>query len=350
MIKRFLFAIFLLFLLNIFYTKTSTAVSISSQNYRICPIITAGGGMSVGSNYKLFSVIGQPTISNSSSNSYKLELGLYDECNTLLLLYSPYFETLSYAGDMNYFNIFWRAGYPILSFNPNRELAVECYLNSNQRCIPFPFIQNPGSGTCAVYKPQYEFGTSPDGTVNNVSCKVYDPNIGLFRWRNESFIPVAFDVSVLPLITLAVGQPFSLQIIVKNKGLITDNYTVVVSSNSPILLIEHGNTTIVGLKSEESEETYARINILAAVPASLDINVTSAVSGLKKKITMEIRGGMMSLSELDFIGVAQIILIATLLFAYLNPGYEEFSTALSILVITQQKKFIRLKRTGKRDS
>ncbi|MDI6798537.1 MAG: hypothetical protein QMD12_00860 [Candidatus Aenigmarchaeota archaeon] len=233
----------------------------------------------------------------------------------------PFATKFDYRGMvyLDYFNILLKSSYQPGSCSPNRTIKVECYVENKEGVCPILIF--PGEEhVCTVSSPPYDFGScdNPEGKENTASCKFYDPaHPWLFSWRNETFIPVAFEVTVLPPITLTVGQPFSLPITVKNRGLITDNYTVVVSSNSHLLLVEAGNTTIVSLKYGESGETYARINILAAVSASIDINITSAVSCLNKKITIVIEGGMMSLSEFDFIGVVQIILIAALLFALL---------------------------------
>lgn len=327
MIKKMLFAVFLLSLFNIFYTKTSTAVTIGNENYIICPITTSGGGASEtpSGNYKLFTVIGQPAIGDSIGTGYQLELGLYDECNTFVLLQAPYFKTFSYAGDLNYFNIFWDADYLLSDLDPNREVVVECFLNGIQQCVPFPFTQNPGSGTCAVPNPDYDFGVSPNGATNDVLCEIYDPDSPfLLRRIPGTFLPIAFGVTVPPTITTTVNEPFTLTINIENKGLLTDNYTIGIVSDTPNLVnIERNVSSITNVKTYEIESTYARIFLRATdPPASIRVNVTSITSCqqqcISRIIPITIQGGEHSLPEFDSIGIIQIITIAMLVFAVVN--------------------------------
>lgn len=96
---------------------------------------------------------------------------------------APQLSDFKSFGNPNYLNVFWKASYPSVS----RQLSVECYLNCNpqkencstaQKCEPFPYIQQPGSGSCTVENPKYL--TSKD---NFVTCKAYDPsNPSLANW------------------------------------------------------------------------------------------------------------------------------------------------------------------------
>jgi len=319
MIKKILFTIFFLSIFNIFYTKISTAAYLDSENYIVCPVVTAGGGTSVGSSYKIFLVIGQPVIGSPSSTLYQLNLGLYDECNIFALLQRPYFTDFSFTGDLDYFNFFWHARYSILSFDPNRELAVECYLNDWQQCIPFPFVHRPNSGTCTVVNPNYEHGLSPEGNPNNVSCKVYDPkNPFLFKWRNEFFYPIAFELAVTSL-TATVGKESSSPLNVKNNGLLTDNYTIWVlpQFNPQSVSVIFGNTTLINVKKGETAESVIKLISLAVETVYINITVISASSGISTSQVITLEGGMASLDEFDFVGIIQIMAIASLFFVFL---------------------------------
>jgi hypothetical protein len=74
------------------------------------------------------------------------------------------------TGYKEYLNVFWYAKYPSDS---QRQLAVNCtfYGKTTQLCIPYPYYQPPGKGSCSVANPDYDY-TRP----NNITCRTYDPN------------------------------------------------------------------------------------------------------------------------------------------------------------------------------
>jgi hypothetical protein len=83
---------------------------------------------------------------------------------------SPYFvgATFNITAYIEYLNVFWEARYPVAP----RTLAVNCtfYGKSVQDCMPIPYIQPPGKGSCTVSSPAYNYTSQ-----NEVRCRVYDP-------------------------------------------------------------------------------------------------------------------------------------------------------------------------------
>jgi len=77
--------------------------------------------------------------------------------------------TFTIAGYIEYLNAFWDARYPSGS---QRQLAVNCtfYGKTAQPCVPNPYIQPPGKGSCTVPNPNYDYTKE-----NTITCRVYDP-------------------------------------------------------------------------------------------------------------------------------------------------------------------------------
>jgi len=233
-------------------------------------------------------------------------------------------ETVFYfSGDLNYFNNFWTLNYPYLK----RSASVKCALNcdpskiscpANSQCIPYPYKQDPGKGTCAVPNPIYNFSVP-----NSVGCLVYDTNLPqrVYSSYNYAFNSVNFDVSVPPTVAITVGQSFSLPINLKNIGLLADDYTVELKTSTPNTVLIEGNTSIIpGLKTNSTGDINFRITLLASGSASVTINVTSLVSCryspqgcLSKSVVLTLQGGVNNLPDFDSIGVLQIVAISAIL-------------------------------------
>ena len=107
----------------------------------------------------------------------------------------PNLKNMKISGDLNYFNVFWVSQH----YDTRKDLNVECVLNceprddpacvanctsdfskctKEQQCIPFPFRQIAGKGSCTVPTPNYDFSE-----VNKLVCRIYDPeNSNITNW------------------------------------------------------------------------------------------------------------------------------------------------------------------------
>jgi len=76
--------------------------------------------------------------------------------------------TFNITAYIEYLNVFWDSVYP-----NHDQLAVNCtfYGKSIQQCVPYPYFQPPGKGSCTVPNPQYDYANP-----NEMKCRVYDPN------------------------------------------------------------------------------------------------------------------------------------------------------------------------------
>jgi hypothetical protein len=97
---------------------------------------------------------------------------------------APSFKSFTYSGDINYFNVFWNAQWSSNNPNPNGRIIVKCILGCDPRtevcncipgtanqncqlCLPYPFDQPPGEGSCTVSNPNYNYATK-----NKIICRV----------------------------------------------------------------------------------------------------------------------------------------------------------------------------------
>lgn len=232
---------------------------------------------------------------------------------------TPIFTKFLYSGDLNYFNVFWNIRF---TSGRTKEVTIECYLNDVQKCIPFPFKQKPNSGTCSVVRPNYNYGNSPQGTPNKISCFAHDSrNIYNSVWKNSTFSPIAFEIFVSPA-TVTVGQSFPLQINTKNNGLLTDNYTVsieVAPAHKQFVSIEQNESKIINVKTGEVGSGYARLTVLASVTSiTITSRSKSEISGIVASQDIIIKSGAHSMPEFDFYSLIQIILISSLILKFKN--------------------------------
>ena len=102
---------------------------------------------------------------------------------------------------------------------------------------------------------------------------------------------------------------------VKNKGLITDNYTIrVTSSNPSVISVTQEKTRIEGIRYGETGDAYATLTLKLVSPATITISATSEVSevyanAISQVLNINVQGQLISLDEFGFVGIIQIILI-----------------------------------------
>lgn len=252
---------------------------------------------------------------------------VYDSSNFTVLPDYPYQTEFKYSGDLNYFNVYWKGSYQDESCFPDRELAAECYLNDKPSIPPIrkALARKGGSNTFDgniissynLTKDETVLSPRAASVLNKISCKFYDTSHEwLFSWENQTFRPIDFELAVTSL-TATVGKEFSLPLYVKNNGLLADNYTiwVIPQINPQAVSIIFGNTTLNNIKKGETAESYVKLKALTTDKAYINITVIS-FTGISASQIITLEGGMASLDEFDFVGIIQIIAIASILFAF----------------------------------
>jgi len=238
-------------------------------------------------------------------------------------------EAYKTSGTMSYLNIYWKAYY---LDNSNRNISVECYLNCpnpEAGCTGYQeckYLDYPSGtiGTCTITNPNYNLalatglGENTASTIsNNISCKFTDPLNPTVTsgWVNRTFVPLSFYLSLPSIVSIDVGDSYPLELTVKNLGMITDNYSIDVSSLTSNLVISSGQATITELEMNETGKMYPNLLLLSTTEsASATITATSAMLPqmyLQKPFI--VKGSMASMPEFGWIGIIQIILLAALL-------------------------------------
>ena len=247
------------------------------------------------------------------------------------IVLEPEFKSLLLKGDYNYLNIFWKASY--LS-GEKRDIGIKCYLNCfnpgdniEENCAGFQncssVVKASSQGTCTIVSPNYFFDKK-----NMVVCKLYDPKFSSIEYKpylNKSFWALNFTLLPLENINTNVGNEISIEVRVKNLGLLTDNYTINISY--PTNLVSAPKMEFIeGVKSEEIGRKKIRVIPLIATSAKIDLFVYSNSSSwtfncptcpsnfvcepasgkCSKKVTVILESGYSSLNE---IGLAEIILL-----------------------------------------
>jgi hypothetical protein len=316
------------FLLFSYVSKAQTA---ESASYLLCSIISTGGTNLTGTEYEMYTVVGQTITGNATGSVYTTQLGWFEECFFLEAIFiGPVDEEgnlLQFSGTLDYLNVFWNAYY---SGGTERDIGVSCYLDCNpeiQDCSSAnncTYIGPVGKRSCTIVNPLYNFGGS-----NTVFCKIYDPLAPdtTFGYTNRSFSSIDFDVFTPSDLRAIVGEEIDLRVIVKNFGLLVDSYVVNVTSPSPLISIHPSTavTTIGPLTGDymlvsESGYTLAKLIPLSSIgTATLRIAVNSTTVpfiGIERWLT--IKSGTASLSEFDVFGVVQIIILATLVLVFIQ--------------------------------
>lgn len=225
----------------------------------------------------------------------------------------------------NYLNIRWNASY---SDGSIREIRVNCYLNTPNKNCTTTYI--PGEeGQCSILFPSYGYSS-----LNTVICNFSDPaNPNLFGTVNRSIQPVAFDVSAL-LSSATVGQEFTWEVGVVNRGALATNFSVNISSSLPgVVWVNPSVANTSSVYWGEIAKFFPRMNFLLATDLTLYVLVrptaddqiicpcpeipygTNPVCIDNKcwyKLEIPIKVGMASLPEFDAIGLLQIIFLAAI--------------------------------------
>jgi hypothetical protein len=129
---------------------------------------------------------------------------------------------------------------------------------------------------------------------------------------------LAFNVSAA-LGSLTVGREVSLRVNVQNNGLLTDNYTVNVTSPSSYLSFSAPLTSTGFLQGSPTNEygySLTGVTALASLGTQtrIDIQVNSTVNqSIGQTITIQLTAGLASLPDFTILGIIQIIILAALI-------------------------------------
>lgn len=236
--------------------------------------------------------------------------------STIFNVNSTTFQYLPFVGNITYLNVLWittQTG----PFQPN--IAINCTFTgiSAKDCVPKPFVQGPGYGSCVVQNPPYDYYHT---NANNVSCFVYLVSNPIF---NETFIttfqPIALIANTsLSSLAITVGDQIQLRINVQNVGLFTDNYTVNVTTPASYIYFSNpisATGPIQGDPFDQSAFTQTSITALAAInqQTAIKISVNSTLnSKIGQIIPIVFQTGFASLPDFTIFGIIQIIIFAAL--------------------------------------
>lgn len=226
---------------------------------------------------------------------------------------SPFnFAFTSLSGTLNYLNVFWNIQEPGAA---QVNISVSCTLTglSIVDCLPKPFIQGPGQGSCSVNNPPYNFFA-----LNNISCfSFYIPNSTLNSTNTISFYPLAVNANA-SLGSLTVGQQVQLRVNIQNIGLIKDNYTVNITSPASYIFISNPIASTGFLNGNPTNESsYTQTGVIAGASLGqtrIDIAVNSTVNpAIGQIIHIQLTAGLASLPDFTIFGIIQIIILAALI-------------------------------------
>lgn len=131
------------------------------------------------------------------------------------------------------------------------------------------------------------------------------------------FYSLKFDFWVGEISTATVGETIRLPIYVKNLGALEDNYTISVTSTSPSIYIQDQSLLISSLKNNEIRSTFSRMTLtVGGSDANVVVTVSSATRPTYSQTkTLTIKGGLANLPDFDYLGIVQIMIISTAVFA-----------------------------------
>jgi len=227
----------------------------------------------------------------------------------------PTFVSFSFSTMTSQLNVNWVTEYSGISVN------VTCKLNDVQSCT---YTGSPGGGSCTISSPSHLYDTAPDLTVpsrtvaNRLACTAYGmDNPSIQTDKVVSFYPRAIEVSVPASMSPTVGDKQDLLITVKNNGTLTDSYGISVTSNQNPLKITNGVQTTQSLDTNDVQQAYVGLTLLATgQTATANVVISSkSQSDIQFSMSVSVKGTDKSLPEFDAFGVLQILAMAAVLLA-----------------------------------
>jgi len=235
---------------------------------------------------------------------------------------APQFSSFSYESDVDTFNINWD-----IDYTGSDSITVNCVLNSvpAESC---DYTGPPGTGGCFIDTPVYlttQDGTLPRSVSNEISCTAEDfYDSGISSVETANFYPIEFEVTIPSQMSVVVGERTTVAITVKNKGTLDDSYSVTVTAENPeIIRIETGTQSTEVLQTNYAQQVYEYVTLLSSEEtANVNIVVGSeSYTGItydpEGATDIIVRGTYKSLPEFGFLGLLQIMIFASVIFASL---------------------------------
>ncbi len=245
---------------------------------------------------------------------------ILNQNSTIFNVNSTLFQYLPLIGNTSYLNVLWS----VQQLGPSQPtIGVNCTYTGTTvvDCIPKPFIQGSGYGSCVVLDPPYDYYH-----LNKVSCFVYAVQNPVFNGTfNTLFYPVAFTANTsLSSSLITVGSQIQLRISVRNIGLFLDNYTVNISSPASYVYVSNplASTGLVsGNPFNQSAFTSTSVAALAALDPNQQITMFAFVNSTAKPplgmvIPIVFKTGFASLPDFTILGIIQIIVLAALILLF----------------------------------
>lgn len=131
------------------------------------------------------------------------------------------------------------------------------------------------------------------------------------------FYSLKFDAWVGEISTSTVGETIELPIYVKNLGALQDSYAVSVKSSSSSIYIQDQSVSINSVKTNEIKNVFSRMTVtVGGSNVNIAVNVSSTTRpNYSWTKTITIKSGLASLPDFDYLGIVQIMIISTVLFA-----------------------------------
>jgi len=323
----------LIFIFLAFFFSSSKAIEMESSKYKLCPLISWGGGVSQSNNYLLYAIIGQ-VVGNASSSNYNLELGLYDEC--LALMPPPVVQCIACsssdsgthccsddglcAGGANSCDVYDCGANPSCNDkSPGEYLQscdkggetffadkcdASCQAVDRDNICRAPGSLGPGDGCTA---DQLCDGVEAGTSYCDLNCHFNVGGFSFVAWLG------------VEKVNTTVGETVPINIYVKNIGIYEDSYKFEVSSpqaNVKVKLHVEESPTVEpgGITSSEVDVT-----LLEATSATITITITSqTTSTLQRQLTLTIQGGEANMSEMNAFFLIQLLFSSVLIFLRLN--------------------------------
>jgi len=230
----------------------------------------------------------------------------------------PYIKEFFLSGDENYLNVRWVADY---TYGSDIDLSIECELqgNSYQQCLPSPYKQRPGQGSCSVSDPGYDLNGK-----NYISCEVYNTEHPNFRNINTTqFEPIDFEWNTIDFDAIlgVVGVKVSIPVYITNKGFLPDSYKVAfnVINHPENVHFEKTEYTTEIITSGEITSINANIIVTSEEGFTVDICVSSLTNPQKNECkTVKIKGALSNLPDLDNYAILQILILSAFVMLYLR--------------------------------
>jgi hypothetical protein len=239
---------------------------------------------------------------------------------------APQITSFTMSATLEQININW-----VSEFSSSENVVVECSLNDNQHCAPYPYISKAGGGGCYIALPIYDFTQDPSSqgrTVQNtINCTVYNQtNTSQSSSYIKDFYPLAFEIRMPDRLAPVVGEEQEVLITVRNYGELNDSYLLNLSSSDSKLNITGGVQRTLVMRTNEVQQMIVRLRLLSA-GTSINANYVSNSTVIKPihyDQTLVVRGSSKSLPDFDALGIVEILTLSLAVMVFLfkddNPN------------------------------